>query len=113
MAAKETGTKEVDFYGEALTVKPCVGSVIVTGTHYRRLEEETWERAEFRLPTNTNGPIKSFAVRVEVTGRKVQHLRGDRCVRVNIVPVGDGEPDGEAFSAVMLLQNGFNCDYKN
>ena len=48
---------------------------------------------QFRLPTNTLGPIKSLAVDVTVTGRTVQWHNGGRQVRVRITFVGDCEPD--------------------
>ena len=46
-----------------------------------------------RLSTNSNGPVKSLAVRVETTGRTVQRVSGLRVVRVRITFVGDCEPD--------------------
>jgi len=47
----------------------------------------------FRLPTNSGGPIKCLAVRVEVTGRTLKRVAGLRVVRVRITFVGDCEPD--------------------
>jgi hypothetical protein len=50
----------------------------------------------FRLPTNSEGPIKSLAVRVEVSGRKLGRAAGRAgglTVAVKITFVGDGEPD--------------------
>ncbi len=46
------------------------------------------------LPSGRNGgPIKSLAVRIEVTGRTVQKWKSGDAVRVRIVFLGDGEPD--------------------
>jgi len=39
------------------------------------------------------GPIKSLAVRVDITGRTLQTHQGGRAVRVRITFLGDGEPD--------------------
>lgn len=47
----------------------------------------------FRLPLNSNGPIKSLAVEIKVTGRTLQRHNGLRCVRVQITFPGDCEPD--------------------
>jgi hypothetical protein len=114
MTATETKAKEVSFYSQTLVVKPCVGSVIVTGNNYRKLMVEDWSNAtwEFRLPSGIGGPIKSFGVRIEVTGRTVQNYRGDRCVKVKVTVPGDCEPDGEPFWALMLLTEGLNFEYK-
>ena len=111
--ATETEAKEVSFYSQVLMVKPCAGSVIVTGNNYRTLMVEDWSNAtwEFRLPPGICGPIKSFGVRVEVTGRTVQMFRGDKCVKVKVTVPGDGEPDGEPFGALMLLAEGLNFEY--
>lgn len=49
--------------------------------------------SSFRLPTNSNGPIKSLAVEIETTGRTLQDHFGIRCVRVKICFPGDCEPD--------------------
>jgi hypothetical protein len=43
----------------------------------------------FRLPLNSNGPIRDLATRIEVTGRTIQR----NGVRVKITFPGDGEPD--------------------
>ena len=49
--------------------------------------------SSFRLPTNSNGPIKSLAVEIETTGRTLRKAGGMRCVRVKVTFVGDCEPD--------------------
>jgi len=50
----------------------------------------------FRLPVNSNGPIKDLAVRIEITGRTLQWKHGENHVRVKIIFVGDCEPDTES-----------------
>jgi hypothetical protein len=47
----------------------------------------------FRIPVSNGGPIKSLAVRIEVTGRTFQRKNGGRVVRVKIIFPGDCEPD--------------------
>lgn len=50
----------------------------------------------FRLPVNSDGPIRDLAVRIEVTGRKLGRAAGvgqGLTVAVKIIFVGDGEPD--------------------
>ena len=67
-----------------------LGSCLVAGDSF----------SPFRLPTNSEGPITSLAVRVEVSGRKlgraggwsIRHA-GALTVAVKITFVGDGEPD--------------------
>ncbi len=56
------------------------------------LESSDWDAAQFRLPTGSNGPIKSLAVNITVTGKKVRYYYGMEAVRVRIEFVGDGEP---------------------
>ena len=47
----------------------------------------------FYLPTNSGGPVKEVAVRVDVTGRKAMRIMGGWFARVKITFVGDDEPD--------------------
>ena len=47
----------------------------------------------YYLPTNSGGPIKELAVRVEITGRSRQRRHGGYYVRVKVIFVGDCEPD--------------------
>lgn len=56
------------------------------------LEPSDWEPARFRLPTQSNGPVKSIAVNITVTGRTVRRDNGCYAVRVLIEFVGDCEP---------------------
>lgn len=46
-----------------------------------------------RISTNSDGPIKSLAVRIEVTGRTLTTKYSCRVVRVKVIFVGDCEPD--------------------
>ena len=49
-----------------------------------------------RLTTNSYGPVKDLAVKIEVTGRTLQRDPRDRSmrvVRVKVIFVGDCEPD--------------------
>lgn len=63
--------------------------------------DSSYPGCQFRVPVNGNGPIKSVAVNVRVTGRTWK-WRGDRCwVRVQIEYVGDGEPS--TFAGGWLL----------
>lgn len=55
------------------------------------LEPSDWEEAQYRLPTNSGGPVTSLAVNVMVTGRTVQRDNASPAVRVRIEFVGDGE----------------------
>ena len=47
----------------------------------------------YYLTTNSDGPIKELAVRVEVTGRTTRRDRGLWAYRARIIFVGDGSPD--------------------
>lgn len=47
----------------------------------------------FRIPTQSNGPIKDLAVEIRVTGRTLQRKWEMRLVRVEITFPGDCEPD--------------------
>jgi len=59
-----------------------------------RLEaEDYWDRAEFRLPTLSGGPVKSVACNVYRTGYKAHFSHGQYRVRVRIEFPGDGDPD--------------------
>ena len=47
-----------------------------------------------RLPTINGGPIRSYAVGVKVTGRKIHYMPfGNSWVRVKVIFIGDGEPN--------------------
>jgi hypothetical protein len=74
---------------------PAVGHYLVPDgwSIGQQLQASDWERAPFRLPLVSRGPISSIAVRIEITGR-VRQFRGT-CAwwRCRIVVVGDGEPD--------------------
>lgn len=66
-------------------VKPdcwAIGECLIAGDDF----------SAYRLPTH-NPIVKSLAVNVEVTGRKVMSNYGERFVRVRITFLGDGEPD--------------------
>lgn len=82
----------MEVYGQ--TVEPKIGSCIKPDGWRlaSRLTPETWEAADFRLPLNSDGPIKSLAVKIKVTGRTWQRREGDYYIRVAIEFVGDGEP---------------------
>ena len=56
---------------------------------------------EFRYPVQSDGPIKSVAVNVKVTGRKEIYKNGAMWVRVMIEWVGDCEPS--TFSGGWML----------
>lgn len=79
-------------YGNEVEVR--VGSCIrPDGWRFsQRLIASSWDKARFRLPTGSAGPIKSLAVNVVVTGRTWQRREGDYWVRVRIEFVGDCEP---------------------
>lgn len=79
-------------YGNEVEVK--VGSCIrPDGWRFgERLTVSDWNKAQFRLPTGSSGPIKSLAVNVTITGRTWQRREGDLWVRVRVEFVGDGEP---------------------
>lgn len=47
----------------------------------------------FYLPTNSGGPIKELAVKVEITGRIPRRIMGGYYLRVRITFIGDCEPD--------------------
>ncbi len=48
----------------------------------------------YRLLVNSNGPIKSLAVRVDITGHRMRHTAAvGLAYRCRITFVGDGEPD--------------------
>lgn len=47
----------------------------------------------FYITTNSNGPIKELACRIEITGRTWQRRGGISVVRCKITFVGDCEPD--------------------
>lgn len=57
----------------------------------------------FRVATQSGGPIKSLAVRIEITGRSIQYLgwMGKR-IRIRVVFPGDGEPDTHASGWLLL-----------
>ena len=60
-----------------------IGECLIAGDNF----------SSFRLPTNNNGPIKSLAVEIKITGRTLRRVNGIRCVRVKIIFVGDCEPN--------------------
>lgn len=75
-------------------IEPKVGAYVVP-EQWRfgnLLQASDWRRAQFRLPTNSGGPISSLAVNISITGRTIQRRQGDNYIRVNIEFVGDGEP---------------------
>jgi len=84
----------IKHYGFDVNVDPCVD---------RFVKPDGWDFGErliagddfssFRLPTGSNGPIKSLAVEIEITGRTIQKRMNLNMVRVRIRFVGDGEPD--------------------
>lgn len=61
----------------------------------RGLLPESWEAADYRLPILGHGPIRSVAVRIEITGRRAQfrNADGSAWLKCRIVFVGDCEPD--------------------
>ena len=69
-----------------------MGSVLAQGDSF----------SPFRLPINSGGPIKSLAVRIEVTGRTIQRHAGSYHVRVRIIFVGDCEPDTVTFGTMIV-----------
>lgn len=83
--------------GEQFTVK--VGDVVERDGglaerlhHGDNFADSSYPGCQFRVPVNGNGPIKSAAVNIKVTGRTWK-WRSDRCwVRCQIEYVGDGEP---------------------
>ncbi len=79
-----------------LEYTPAVGDFVeIDGRAYgETLEASGDDFTALRLPLRNGGPIKSLAVKVEVTGRK-SHWDGFgySWVRVKVTFVGDGEPD--------------------
>jgi len=65
------------------------------GSSGKMLEASGDSFTALRLPVLNGGPIKSLAVRVEVTGRKTHYPTswGYSWVRVKVTFVGDGDPD--------------------
>ena len=60
--------------------------------------------SDLRLPTFSMGPIKSLAIKVKVTGRKLhREIFGNSWARVRVTFLGDSEPDtfasGRLYSA--------------
>ena len=54
---------------------------------------ESYAGSQFRLPLTNDGPIKSVAVNVTVTGRRHYWMgNGKSRTRCNVEFVGDGEP---------------------
>lgn len=91
-------------------ITPTVGSLIIVDDwrvqYWQKLMPETWEKADFRMPTGYENPkgtpagrglIESLACKVRVTGRKVMvhSTRGfyECKIRVEITFIGDGEAD--------------------
>lgn len=74
------------------------------------LEASDWDAAEFRLPTNSGGPIKSIAVNIKITGTTVQRRHGSNWVKVRIESVGDGSPS-TFFGGWLLLRSFTACDW--
>lgn len=58
--------------------------------------------SEFRIPLNNGGPIRSLAIRVEVTGRTAQRRFSSYYVRVKITFPGDCEPDTVTYGWLLL-----------
>ena len=59
------------------------------------LMPSNWDKAEYRLPLNSGGPIKTLAVNIKITGRThrfTSHILGP-AMRCQITIVGDDEPD--------------------
>ena len=81
-----------EIYGFAVVVG--AGSVIEPDGWQisQRLEESSWDAAEFRIPTGHAFGVTSLAVNVTVTGRTWVSRCGDLWTRVKIEFVGDGEP---------------------
>lgn len=81
-------------YGRPVEVKP---DAYVVPDGWRgfggRLREAGDGFSTYRLPVNSQGPIESLAVEIEITGRTIQTFQGNNCVRVRVVFKGDCEPD--------------------
>lgn len=79
-------------YGREIHVK--IGSYVRPDgwTYGAHLVDSEWNMAQFYLPTNSNGPVKSLAVNVTITGRTLRRKDDNDCIRVKIEFVGDGEP---------------------
>lgn len=83
------------FYGNDVEVRPgrsitidswgsCVGQAL-------RADELGF--ATYRLPTLSGGPVKDLACEVTLTGRTLQRRLGSYYAKVQVIFVGDGEPD--------------------
>ena len=81
-----------EIYGREVEVKLDSYVVPENWRFGNRLIPSDWDKAQFRLPTNSGGPITSLAVNVAVTGRTLQRRQGSLYVRCQIEFVGDGEP---------------------
>lgn len=94
----------VVIYGNEVEVN--VGSIIRPDKwrFAEKLVASEWDAAKFRIPLSSNGPIKSLAVNVTVTGRTYQRREGNYWVRVQIEFVGDGEPS--TYSSGWMLKQG-------
>lgn len=96
--------------GEKLTltwmgneIAPKIGSFIKPDywpTGERLTEGDSF--STFRIPVSSDGPIKSLAVEIQVTGRTVQRKSGNYHVRVKITFPGDGEPDTVTHGWMMV-----------
>lgn len=88
-----TLTKNIrEIWGKTIEAK--VGSVVWPDNWFgaEQLIESDWDAAQFRIKLGSNGPIKSLAVNVEITGRTIQYHNLAYWIRIKIEFVGDGEP---------------------
>ena len=82
------------FYGNDVEVRPGRHVVIDNwGAVGQTIRADEIGFATYRIPTSGVGPIKDLACEVHLTGRTLQRRMGSYYVRVQVIFVGDGEPD--------------------
>jgi len=73
--------------------------------NYRQILKSEWDKAQFFLKSNSNGPIEAVAVNIEITGRTAQKIPncGVDAIRVKITFLVDGDGEETTVGGWMLL----------
>ena len=70
-----------------------------------KLLPETWEGAEFRIPTTNSGPIKDLAINLKMTGRKLRFHDGGFAYRCQVEFVREDDDNVLSGAWIFPLQS--------
>lgn len=76
-----------------MNIVPRIGDTLYLDGWTTYLNPSDWNQAEWRVPSARYPGIPGLAINLRITGRTVQRKFGNLVVRIEIIWVGDGEPD--------------------